>query len=490
MNIVVSGTEMKKVDKYTINEIGIPSVVLMERAAKSVVDVISNNETKDKSICVVSGVGNNGADGLAVGRMLHLLGYNTYVCILGDISKATEEFKCQLNILNKLGIKINTEIGKADIYVDGIFGIGITRNVEGIYAEAINKINTYATTVYSIDIPSGVDADDGKILGCAIKANYTITFGAYKKGIVLYPGAEYSGQVIVADIGFPNVSYDECHQVINCVTEEELKYIPARPNYSNKGTFGKVLIIAGSKDITGAAYLCGEGAFRVGAGLVRIFTPIENKEVLQKLLPEAMINCYDIDQFDKKMLEACLNWCDVVAIGPGLGTGVLQKIIVDTVLDTKLPTVIDADGINNIAEDEKLKKKLHKNVIITPHVAEAARLLGVKSTEVSEDVVKNAKLANYMYNVNCVLKDARTVISTDKNTYINLNGNNGMATAGSGDVLTGIIVGLLAIGVDIEKASVLGPYIHGIAGDMAMKEMSATSMMASDILNQIKNIFK
>lgn len=490
MNIVVSGTEMKKVDKYTIEQIGVPSVVLMERAAKSVADVICQNETKDKSILVVASVGNNGADGIAIGRMLYLQGYNTCICILGDIGKSTEEFKIQLNITRNLGIKVVAGFEKADVIVDAIFGIGLTRNVEGIYAETINKINNSDATVYAVDIPSGIDGDNGKVCGIAVKADYTVTFGAYKNGTVLYPGADYCGQVIVASIGFPQVAYDECREVINSVTEEELKYIPARPNYSNKGTFGKVLVIAGSKDITGAAYLCGEGAFRVGAGLVRIFTPVENREVLQKLLPEAMVNCYDVDQFDKKMLDACLNWCDVVAIGPGLSTGVLQKIIVDAVLESKLPTVIDADGINNIAEDEKLKKKLHKNVIITPHVGEMARLLGMKIDEVADDVVKHAKLANYKFNVNCVLKDARTIIATDKNTYINLTGNNGMATAGSGDVLTGIITGLLAIGVDLEKASVLGPYLHGVAGDMATQTVSQTSMMATDILNEIKNIFK
>ncbi len=490
MNIVVSGTEMKKVDKYTIDTVGIPSVVLMERAAKAVFDVICKNETKDKSILVVASVGNNGADGLAIGRMLYLSGYSTSICILGDIEKSTEEFKIQLNIIRNLGIKVVATFQNADIIVDSIFGIGLKRDVEGLYAETISKINESEATVYAVDIPSGIDGDSGKVCGIAVKADYTVTFGAYKKGTVLYPGADYCGNVTVEDIGFPIEAYGECREVINSVTKEELKYIPARPNYSNKGTFGKVLIIAGSKDITGAAYLCGEAAFRVGTGLVRIFTPVENREVIQKLLPEAMVNGYDIEQFDKKALEACINWCDVVAIGPGMGTGVLQKIIIDTVLDSKLPTVIDADGINNIAKDEKLKKKLHKNVIITPHLAEMSRLTGVKVDEIADDVVKHAKLANYKFNINCVLKDARTVIATDKNTYINLTGNNGMATAGSGDVLTGIITGLLAIGVDIEKASVLGPYIHGIAGDMAANEVSKTSMMASDILNEVKNIFK
>lgn len=481
---------MKSVDKYTIDTVGIPSLVLMERAALSVVEEIKKNEEISKTVLVAASTGNNGADGLAIGRMLHLLGYSTCICIFGDINKATEEFKTQLQIIKKLGIEIITSLKKADVVIDAIFGIGLSREVKGDFADIINVINDMDATKYAVDIPSGVDADNGKILGVAIKADYTITFGAYKKGTVLYPGADYCGKVIVADIGFPKVAYDTCRDLLYTAKSDDLLNIPQRPNYSNKGTFGKVLIIAGSKDITGAAYLCGEGAFRVGAGLVRIFTPSTNREVIQKLLPEAMVNCYDIEQFDKKALEACLNWCDVVAVGPGLSTGVIQKIILETVLNANIPTVIDADGINNIAQDEKLKKKLHKNVVITPHVAEAARLLGLSSEVIADDIVKAAKMTNYKYNVTCVLKDARTVIATDKNTYVNLSGNNGMATAGSGDVLTGVIVGLIGIGTEIESAAVLGPYIHGIAGDMAAMNISKTSMMASDILNELKNIFR
>lgn len=430
MKNIVSGTEMKKVDSYTINNIGIPSIVLMERAAFSVAELICENETKDKSVLIVAGIGNNGADGLAVGRMLYLKGYSTCIYILGDVNKSSVEFKQQLQIIQNLGIEIVDEFVDSDIVVDAMFGVGLSRNIEGEYAKAIELINSSRNKVYAVDIPSGINADNGKICGISVKADYTVTFGSHKIGTVLYPGADFCGEVTVADIGFPEISYDINAEAIKYVTEEDLKFIPVRPNYSNKGTFGKVLVIAGSKDISGAAFLCAKAAFRVGAGLVRVFTAEENRQTIQRLLPEAMVNTYDTEKFDKKALQACLNWCDVVAVGPGLSTGVIQKMIVEEVLESKIPAVIDADGINNISEEEKLKKKLHKNVILTPHLGEMSRLINVSIKEIASDLIKYAASVNYKYNVNCILKDARTIIATEKQIFINLTGNSGMATAG------------------------------------------------------------
>lgn len=490
MKNIVSGTDMKKVDNYTINRIGIPSMVLMERAALCVTDLICNNEPKDKTVLVVAGTGNNGADGLAIGRMLYLKGYSICIYVLGDVNKASEEFKQQLDIVKKLNITLVSEFVKTDIVVDGIFGVGLSRNPEGKYAEVIENINNNKNIVYAVDIPSGVSADTGKILGLAVNADYTVTFGSHKIGTVLYPGADYCGKVSVADIGFPEVAYDEVTTPIKYATNEDLKFIPVRPNYSNKGSYGKLLIIAGSKDISGAACMCAAAAFRVGAGLVRIFTHENNRNVIQRMLPEAMVNTYDTDKFDEKALEACLNWCDVVAVGPGLSTGVIQKKIVEEVLDSKLPAVIDADGINNISEDVRLKKKLHKNVLITPHLGEMSRLINEPIDVIADDLIKCAGLVNYKYNVNCILKDARTVIATENQIFVNITGNNGMATAGSGDVLTGIAAGLIGIGVDFDNVAVLAPYIHGLAGDMAAEKISKTSLMATDIIEELKWIFK
>lgn len=490
MNYVVTGTDMKKVDNYTINTIGIPSLVLMERAALSVTETVCQKESKDKNILVVAGVGNNGADGVAIGRMLHLKGYNVSLYIVGNVEKASDEFKYQLKIANNIRINMVDSYIKSDVVIDSIFGIGLTRDVEGIYAETIEKINQGRNVVYAVDIPSGVNADNGKICGSAIKANYTVAFGSYKIGNVLYPGAEYCGKVIAADIGFPLTAYEQLDEPIKTASVEDFEFIPPRPNYSNKGTYGKVLIIAGSDDISGAAVLCANAAFRVGAGLVRVFTAKANRQIIQRLLPEAMVNTYDINNFDMKSLEACLKWCDVVAIGPGLGVGNTQKKMIEKVLEFDLSTVIDADGINNISEDDELKNRLHKNVVITPHLAEVSRFLKIPVETIAADLIKYSREINYKYNINCILKDARTVITTQKETFINLSGNCGMATAGSGDVLTGVVAALIGIGVDFDNATVLAPYIHGLAGDIAAEKVSKTSMMARDIIDGINSLFK
>lgn len=490
MKNIVTGTDMKKVDSYTINTIGIPSLVLMERAALSVAEIVCKNQLKDKKILVVAGVGNNGADGVAICRILHLKGYNTELYILGDISKASTEFKQQLSIAHNIGINIVGDYNDADVIIDSIFGVGLSRNVEGVYKDVILKINKGRNFVYSVDIPSGVSADTGKICGVAVKANCTVTFGSYKIGTVLCPGAEYCGQVVVADIGFPQEAYEQIEEQVKTATLEDFNFIPPRPNYSNKGTYGKILIIAGSKDISGAAVLCAEAAFRVGAGLVRVFTAEQNRQIIQRLLPEAMVNTYDVHHFNMKSLEACLKWCNVVAIGPGIGTGVIQKNMIEKVLEYNLPTVIDADGINNISEDERLKKKLHKNVVITPHLGEMSRFLNIPVEEIASNLIKYGREVNYKYNINCILKDARTVITTEQETFVNLSGNSGMATAGSGDVLTGIVAALIGIGVEFNNATVLAPYIHGLAGDKAMEYVSKTSMMATDIIEGIKILFK
>ena len=484
---IVSGTEMKKVDEYTIKKIGVPSIVLMERAAWSAAELIFANEPKSKSVLVAVGTGNNGADGLAVARMMFLKGYHTKIFILGNVEKATQEFKQQLKIIENLEVGITTEFVSSDIIVDAIFGVGLSRDVTGKFAEVIEQINKEKNIVYSLDIPSGIDADTAKVCNVAVRADYTVTFGAHKIGTVLYPGADYCGKVFVTDIGFPKTAFEKNESMYGIGTEE-LEWIPPRPNYSNKGNYGKILIVAGSRDISGAAYLCAKAALRTGAGLVRVFTANENRQVIQRLLPEAMVNTYDTEKPDLKALQACINWCDVVAIGPGLATGVWQKKMVETVLDSKITTVIDADGINNIAEEHRLKKKMHRKVIITPHLGEMSRLMAVSVDELKDNLIEYAKKSGYLYDVNCILKDARTVIATKENTFINLTGNNGMATAGSGDVLTGILAGLLGIGVDFEKATALAPFIHGMAGDMAAKKVGTASLMATDIIDELKNI--
>ena len=490
MEYIVSGSEMKKVDEYAIKRLGIPSMVLMERAALSVVDLILCNEPKDKKIVVVSGVGNNGADGIAIARILSLKGYDVTIYVCGVKSKASEEFLAQLEIAKKLKIKIVREMVRADVIVDAIFGVGVSRNVIGIQAKAIRQINNSRGVVYSVDLPSGINADTGEVMGVAVKADYTVTIGCQKIGTAMYPGTDYCGEITVGDIGYPIDAYDKCKHVAKYVDNYDLSLIPVRPNYSFKGSFGKVLIIAGNDEMSGAAAKSAMSAYRVGAGLARVFTDQENKEVIGKLIPEAVINTYDSEEFDVKALDASIAWADVIAIGPGLGLGDNQNIMVKRVLDSKKPCVVDADAINTISKDNKLKKKLHGEVIMTPHLGEMSRLIKKDVDEIKANIFEAAKNAHKKTFANYVLKDARTVIASGDDLFVNMTGNNGMATAGSGDVLTGIIVGLLGIGVDFNAAAVLGPYIHGIAGDRAANRVSKTSLMASDIIEELTTIFK
>jgi YjeF C-terminal domain protein len=486
MKNILTSSEMKKVDTETIERIGIPGIVLMERAALSVASLIMENEPVTKTVQVIAGVGNNGADGLAICRMLHLKGYNTCTCVIGDINKATKDFKTQLRINENLGISIVEDFADCDIFVDAILGVGLSREVEGKYKDAVEYINNQRAKVYAVDIPSGIDGSTGEVLGVAIKADYTVTFGFHKVGTVLYPGADYCGKVIVSDIGYESW---ENSDFIKYATREDLKYLPRRINYSYKGNYGKVLIIAGSKEISGAAALSALAAFKTGAGMVRIFTHENNRNILGKLLPEAMINTYTIDKFDIKSLQAAIKWCDVIAVGPGMGTGEAQTEIVNEVLESKIPTVIDADGINTISRHNEIKEKLHDKVILTPHLGEMSRFLAVPAKEIAQDLIKYTRKVNYKYGATVVLKDARTVMANKKGTYINLTGNSGMATAGSGDVLTGIMVALLGTKTDFEKVPALATFLHGVAGDLAAMESSKESMMAGDICNNITKAY-
>ena len=489
MKPILSGKQMKIVDNYTIDKLGIPSLVLMERAALCVYNLIIKNEKSDSKVFVVCGVGNNGADGLAIARMLHIKGFDVCVGILGDVAKGSSEFNSQLDIIKKLGITISESFVRSDVIVDAIFGVGLARNVEGEYAAVIETINRSEATVYSVDIPSGINADTGEVMAVSVKADYTVTFGDLKVGTVMYPGVNYCGELSVGDLGYPDKAYSECGDIVNAIEDKELSVIPFRPNYSNKGTFGKVLIIAGNEDMSGAAAMCALAAYRTGVGMVRVLTVEENRDIIAKLVPEAIITCYSNDSFDKKIIDAAIRWADVIALGPGMGKGTNQRIIIDECLESDKDLVIDADGLNNIASDNRLMAKLRGNIILTPHLGEMSRLSLKSIDEIKKDMFGVAKEFVYKHDSTVVLKDSRTVIYTDDKLYINLTGNNGMATAGSGDVLCGIIIGLMGIGVDYQNAAVIGPYIHGLAGDMAAKRVSKTSLMATDIIEELKNIF-
>lgn len=490
MQYILDGNQMKEIDRYSIGEAGIPSLVLMERAALCVCAAVQQNFTGRYKVLSVCGNGNNGADAAACARILSESGYETAVCFVDNMEHATEELRIQLSILQKLSVPVVTmdEIADYDIIIDGIFGIGLSREVTGRYRQAIDRINTAGKTVVAVDIPSGVDATDGRILGTAVRADYTVTFGYLKTGMLLYPGNICCGSINVVNCGFAGKAIDLIPDKKFIYEKSDLEKLPERTPDSNKGTYGKVLIIAGSGSMSGAAYFSAKAAYRTGAGLVRVMTAKSNKEVIQTLLPEAVLSFYD--EISTEELGKSLVWADVIVIGPGLSMAELQTRILYETLEflpgKEKKVLLDADALNIIARDNR--RELLKNCIITPHLGEMARLCGTETGKIKEQIIETASAFSKKYDCVCVLKDARSVVSDGKQIYLNVSGNSGMSTAGSGDVLTGIIAGMLAGGMDLFEGAVLGTYIHGLAGDSAREQLGERFMKADDIADSIKNI--
>lgn len=493
MQYILNSKEAKAIDSYTIDKIGIPSLVLQERAAKSVADVITERMDGKKRVAVICGTGNNGADGLAIARLLLEQSIKVTVFVIGEESFTTPEWKTQHEILQHLGISFGkvTDFAEYDVIVDAIFGIGLTRPVSGEYAAVIEEINkaTWALKV-AVDIASGLSASNGKILGVAVAADITVTFGSRKLGQLLYQGPKTSGEVLVRFIGFPEKSYEAVNPGVITFEKKDLKELPKRPAEGHKGTFGRVLIIAGSKNMCGAAYLSAKAAYRTGAGLVRIFTPEENRQILQTSLPEAVLTTYDSEHFSIPLLEEVCEMADVVVVGPGIGRDSYVRSMVNYLLQyITVPMVIDADALNCIAQDPHMLDLLKENHILTPHLGELSRILHRPVSLISESLLETAQYFGRNTKAVCVCKDSHTVVTRPEGSfYLNISGNSGMATAGSGDVLTGVIAGLLAEGQQVFQAATRGVYIHGLAGDTMAEVLGKRSLMATDIIEGIGKV--
>lgn len=497
MEFCITGHGSKLTDKWCIEEMGIPSVVLMERAALALSDEILkdlNNNVKQKVI-IVCGCGNNGADGLAAGRILVNKGIDTDIYIVGNADKASEEFNIQYNILEKMKVNINMADGNSikdipfdscAIIVDAIFGIGLSRLVEGKYKKIIDMINESGKKVISADVPSGLCADRGIMMGCCVNAYKTVTFGKLKSGLVLCDSKNYSGEIIVKDVGFLNEAYNNAdieNEIYDFYVREDLKLIPDRLKNSNKGSYGTVTVIAGSENMSGAAVMCANAVYRCGAGIVKVFTHRESMDIVRNNIYEAIVEDYENDvQLSDK---------DIVVIGPGLSVCEKSVDLVRKVLESGCRAVIDADGLNVISNNKELLDKLHENVIVTPHIKEMSRLCGREVSYIRENIVKAAREFSEKYKCITVIKDATTVISDiNGKITVNMSGNSGMSTGGSGDVLAGIIGGMMSQKLSVYQSACLGVFVHGMAGDVARDELTEYGMMASDIINAIPHVFK
>ncbi len=506
---VVTAEEMRRIDRSTIESIGIPGHVLMERAGIAVANRIKEIYGK-KTTIILAGGGNNGGDGIVVGRDLFNSGWDVKVLLLIKEDKLSPDCLTQLRIARKMGVPIEfrTEVYEAELQeclvVDAMLGTGLNKDVEGPMVDVIALLNSSGANVISVDIPTGISSDTGQVMGIAVRANYTVTFGLPKRGHLLFPGAEYAGRLIIENIGFPDELLTSEEIMVEIPEMAWLRSLmPARPRYSHKGDYGHVLIVAGSRGKTGAAMMAAKACMRTGAGLVTIGVPESLTDVIQMRITEEMVLPLP-DRGDgtlssrahRTILDFLSAKADVLCLGPGIGvSNDTEKLLNELLLSIERPVVIDADGINSITELKTLRE--HKApIVLTPHPGEMLRLIqktGLRATisDIEKDRIEKARSFARDNNIIVILKGAPTVTAgPDGWAYINSTGNPGMATAGAGDVLTGIIGALIGQGVEPLKASVLAVYLHGLSGDIASKRVGMQSLIASDIIGAIPEACK
>lgn len=501
MKKIVTCSRMKALDAATIQEKGVPSCVLMERAALKTVEELKKGfplEAHKERVLVVCGSGNNGGDGIAIARILHLEGIWADYYLAGSVEHMTEETKQQYRIAVNYQVRRvhNPKWDEYTTIVDAIFGVGLARPVEGRYKEIIRRMNQADAWKVAVDIPSGVDGDTGRELGIAFRADLTVTFAYRKRGLCFYPGRMYAGRTVVVDIGIYGAEQAEdctCH-----LEWSDLRLLPERVAYGNKGTFGKVLVVAGTEGMCGAAFLSASAALAGGAGMVQIQTVEENRIPLQTLLPEAMVTCGFTEESNRK----CFDWCDVLVIGPGLGVSGRSRERAEWFLknaaDDGKPVILDADGLNLLALHPEWKSCLSKRVTVTPHLGEMGRLAGKNIGQIQHRIAETAQEFAADTGAVCVLKDACTVVADkDGRTYLNLSGNPGMATAGSGDVLTGVLAAVQCMYLNQETlkpdegmCAALGVYLHACSGDLAAKKVGTRGMTARDIVRMLPEVLR
>lgn len=504
---ILSAQKIKEGDAYTIKHEPISSVDLMERAGECCFRWIYDRapnlfpdqlDERDYAFKVFCGVGNNGGDGLVIARLLNRNGYDVEVFIVDFSDKQSDDFKTNLQRIAKSKMGIHRikkesdipEIPQNALVIDAMFGTGISRKVEGIAGSVIRKINQSGAVIVAIDMPSGLFDEDNSENDreTIVNANYTLTFQFLKLAFLLGENVGHVGQCEVLDIGLHPDFVESVETDRFYLTPVMVRSIvPVRNKFSHKGTFGHSAVIAGSKGKYGAAILCTRGAVHSGSGLVTTILPQSGIDVLQVSVPEAM--AYITKGVDHLEGMPDLEPYSAIGMGPGMGTSSqTQKLVHDVLKNAKVPVVVDADAVNALAENPEWKKLLRPEIVLTPHPGEFKRLVG----EWNNDFEKLEKqVAWAMANkVHLVLKGAHTSVATpDGKVYINSTGNPGMATGGSGDVLTGIITGLLAQGYSPRDAAVAGVFLHGKSGDLASENNGHEALVASDLIKYLGKAF-
>ena len=505
---VLNTEQMREADRRTIDDIGIPSIVLMENAGRQAVAAMEAafEDLAASRVAVVCGRGNNGGDGFVVARTLVQRGVETSVFLLGSVADVRGDARANLEVLGRLGMTVVeitnaqewelnfTQISDCDLVVDAILGTGFRGRLSGLLETVVADVNGLGVPIVAIDLPTGISADTADVDGPAVEASMTVTLGAPKIPLVLPPADAHAGDLVIADIGIPLPLFDELEGPhLELLTREAMREIvPVRVADSHKGDFGRVLIVAGSLGRSGAAHLSALGALRSGAGLVTIATPRSCLAIVAAMAPEYMtepLDETDAGTVDFSALDRVLDMkADVIAVGPGLGQAPATAAFVHGLLErTGVPVVVDADGLNAFAGDpDRLMGRDEVPVVITPHPGEMARLLNVSAEALQRDRVRYAREFAAAHRVHVVLKGHRTVIATpDGRTFVNLTGNPGMATGGTGDLLTGMVAAWFAQLLDAEAACKLAVYLHGTAGDLAEADEGDVALVAGDIASRL-----
>ncbi|MBC8414112.1 MAG: NAD(P)H-hydrate dehydratase [Nitrospira sp.] len=507
MQKVATAKEMQQIDSTTISKYGLAGIVLMERAGISAAALIEEffftlpGHAPEREIIVLCGGGNNGGDGLVIARELHNHGRNIRVYLAADPKRLSGDALANYRSAIKFGISISPISGfiktrcNSPVIVDALLGTGLNKNVRSPLSEVIKKANILSDDIISVDLPSGICSDTGMVMGTAIKASHTVTFGLPKRGHLLYPGAEYSGKLTVRDIGFPSTLLTS-EKIMTSVYQhvDAESALPPRPRNSHKGTYGHVLLLAGSKGKTGAALLAARACLASGAGLVTLAAPETVIQSLQSRVTEAMLlplpdkgdGTVSLKAADL-ILEFLRNKCTVMAIGPGLSCDEeIVRLMRVLITKTSAPLVIDADGLNALSLDPGALNKASSPIVLTPHPGEMQRL-----TAIMQDSITTAAAFAKKRKCFVVLKGSPTVTAApDGRAFLNSSGNPGMSTAGTGDVLTGMLSALIAQGLNPLQASLLSVYMHGRAGDAAAQKKGEHSMIASDLIREIPGVFK
>jgi ADP-dependent NAD(P)H-hydrate dehydratase / NAD(P)H-hydrate epimerase len=505
---VATAEQMREFDRRAAEEFGVPSIVLMENAGRHVAKTVMDayGPVTGRRITVVAGRGNNGGDGFVAARHLRDAGADVEVLLLADPSDVKGDAKINLDILlkSKQPVGSNPSLSEMEsilvhshVIIDAIFGTGLRDEIKGPAADAIHAMNASARPVVAVDLPSGLDADTGKVWGVCVKADFTVTFALPKIGLYTYPGAAYAGKIVVVEIGIPHELYSD----INVELPSDAwvaSRLPERFPEAHKGTFGTTLVIAGSSGFTGAAALASEAALRSGAGLSEVAVPASLQDIMATKLTEVMtrgLSETDARSVSDKALQPALDLSEKatsIVLGCGLSTHPETcRFVQEFVKAVRKPMVVDADGINCLAEDIQVLEGIHGDLILTPHPGEMSRLLGTNTVTVQSNRMDAAKEAASRFHSIVVLKGARTLIADPSGrVFINPTGNVGMATGGTGDVLAGTIGGLLAQGMSPLDAAVCGTYIHGRAGDIAADALGTAGMIAGDVLRALPEALK